>query len=339
MTEQTTIPAAATADRPEWRSPWDGLGKRVDARTIEQLFMQVPEIGAGVYPEPIYNGAGEVIPDAVANYREATHILTAEGVTAIPKQYVATVSTTYRVIQNREAFGFIADMLHLDEQATVNAAGVAAGGRRCWVSVSLPDDYLIPGEDRERRQRNFLFFNGFDARLSFTVIRTDLRMICMNMLGVVRAQARRDGHMYRVQHTTNAAGRVQEARNVLGMAEAARNRQAVIAERMAETTLPDSVWEELMVRLFPVPEDSQRGRTIAEARRAAVTDIYRTHPSVAHVRGTAWGMLNAVTGWDEHVRNAKPEARLWNAAANSNRATNAAWDFLTDRVPGVLTAA
>lgn len=228
------------------------------------------------------------------------------------------------------AFEFLSDVLVVADDARITSAGVIRDGRVTWVALHLTDDYLIAGDPLEARARYLLFVNSFDASMSFSVVRTHIRVECSNTL----TAAMRTGRVYRVRHTSNAAGRVQEARQVLGTEKVAADRLAVLAERWADTRITDAQMAAFMEDLFPTKDKDGvakegRGLTLNQNRQAAVLGIYYTHPTIGDKRGTVWGAFNAVTAWDEHVRTAKDETRFRTAVIDGNDTSARAFDHLS----------
>jgi phage/plasmid-like protein (TIGR03299 family) len=318
----------------DWTAPWEGEGFQSISDTgysADDLFLAFPEFAAEVHPQEIQTPSGFVIPDRVANFRDAHARLWDDGVGQIPAKYVGTVSTTYRVIQDPLAFKFVDDVkVASEDQATIVAATHLREGRWTAVTTHLGDDYLIPGDPQEQRGRYLAFINSTDASLSFSVVRTNIKIVCRNTLNA----AVRTGRVYRVRHTTNALERVHEARAMLGLMQVAADREAKIAERMADVKIPDAAFDAFLESLFPTKDKSGkqreegRGLTMAQNRQSAVKAIYLNHPTIGDKRGTAWGAFNAVTAWDEHVRNQKPDVRFASAVVTGNRASEDAFDWL-----------
>jgi hypothetical protein len=82
---------------------------------------------------------------------------------------------------------------------------------------------------------------------------------------------------------------------------------------MIQQAVTDSVFEQIVEDFFPVKEDAKpfvqdRARTA----RAKVLSLY-DGPTVANIRGTAWGSLNAITeylDWSSPGRFKTPEQRM-----------------------------
>lgn len=310
----------------DWVTPWHRVGDMVGMCRVAEMWDRLPKIAARVNAEPMYLGDGTLITDRVANVREAAVRLTPEGVTSIPRKYLATVSDTYRIVQNRDAFEFLTDIDRLNDQVRVASAGSLADGCVSWIALHLGADVLIPGDpEMTTRNRYMLFVNSFDGSTSFKVITTSVLVVCANTLQAATAEGQR---VVGIRHTKNAADRLQDARMVLGIADRNAAHEAEVAERFAATRVTDSEFTGMLDHLFPMDTDDPRAASRQQNRRDAVDVIYRTSPTVGGYHGTAWGAFNAVTGWDEHERKQKPESRFQTTLVSGNKASKAAFGYL-----------
>jgi phage/plasmid-like protein (TIGR03299 family) len=157
---------------------------------------------------------------------------------------------------------------------------------------------MIGGDRDERLVTYLLIANSFDGTMSVTVAIVMVRVVCSNTLSLALDTAQRT---FRVQHTGSLDGRLAEARRALEISFRYREEMRMVGEGLLARSVSDSEFERFLAELVPVPEKEGRGRTMALRRQEEVRHIYRNAEDLANVRGTAWGVLQAVAEWDTHV--------------------------------------
>jgi hypothetical protein len=96
------------------------------------------------------------------------------------------------------------------------------------------------------------------------------------------------------------------------------NMMAEVA-RLCAIDVTDAHWAQFVTAHVGLSDDkadkmSGRSVTMAEAKRAALTGLYRTDIRVAPWAGTAWGVVQAVNTYNQHlsiVRNVNREERTF----------------------------
>ncbi len=284
---------------------WHGEGTvKVGARiTPEEAERMVPEWFATIEARPVYGQIGGSVvelPDHVMHVRQAG---TGPDGSPFPEQQVGLVGRhRYSLVQPRPAFDFTAAMMGQREQAEVASIGTLRSGSIAFVSLYLGESYLIPGEEAERFGRYLNSVNSYDGSYAFTATNSDVKIVCTNTLRWNMNTARKT----KVRHTGDLDARLRAAREALRMAERYSAIQAAAAEALAEVKLSPAKIEELFANLTPLPLDSagavKEGRAATNARqlREVLHNLYATDPTVAHIRGTAWGALSTVTLYTNH---------------------------------------
>lgn len=274
-----------------WRAegaPWHGLGVPVnEAMDSEQALVRAG-LAWAVVQRPLYtldpaSGEAVEVPGWRANVR------------ATDNAVLGVVTTSYRPVQNREAFTFM-DAL-LGEGVRYTTAGSLRGGRRIFLCALLPDEYRLAGD---LTAPYVVLSNAHDGSGGVRVSVTPIRVVCMNTLNLSLRRARRS---WTTRHVGNLQGRLREAAQVLGLVRRYMRFLEEEADRLANTAIS---LEDYIYRLLPIPEDAtdQQRRTIAErrldiAQRALVDNLLPFH-------GTAWQFINAVA---DHVAHAEPTRR------------------------------
>lgn len=277
--------------------------------------------------------SGEVVeaPGKFATVREDTGLVLGVG-----------MSAGFKVYDNDTAFAF-ADAIVGEYAANWETAAALAGGRQVFLSMELPNHIAIEGDPSEYRLY-LLLSNGHDGKHMLRASVTIERGVCRNTVNIGHARARAS---WAIKHTSSMAGRVAEARTALGLSFAYAEAFSESASQMLSTTLAERQVDALLRQAFPLTEAVEE-RIEAEPEKAEailatttfgkVRDIYYESPSVAPIRGTAYGVFNAVTEWADHFKDYRPKGGVMTAEdirldnlVNGGPALDAkqrAWDLL-----------
>ena len=118
--------------------PWHGLGVSVEKHARAAEAISLAGLDWDVYQRPLFMPDQVKVPDRVANVR-------------LDKDkkdfYLGTVGTTYKLIQNRDAFTFFDEVVG-QGQAIYHTAGAIKDGRRVWILAKLHEPIR---DNRERK--------------------------------------------------------------------------------------------------------------------------------------------------------------------------------------------
>ena len=223
------------------------------------------------------------------------------------------VGDSYTVIQNEEHAGLLNALVD-ESGAHFETAGAINGGRQVFITMKLPGHISIGGVDRI--ENYIAAVNSHDGSSSFTMMVTPVRIVCENTLNMAFGQHKSS---FRVRHT-RGAGRIliNEARKALDMTFNYLDGFQEEAERLINTTMTQSAFEELIAREFGAPEDAPQATvTRRENQIDQMLTLFSDSYTHAGVRETAWAGLNALTEWYDHFSATKGrepgEARALNA--------------------------
>jgi phage/plasmid-like protein (TIGR03299 family) len=208
------------------------------------------------------------------------------------------VSDKYKVVQNTDAFAFTDELLKNDEvPVQYETAGALNHGSRVWMLARLPEK-LVLGDKVE----NFLVFsNSHDGTGAVRVAMTPVRVVCQNTLSIALKGAKRQ---WSTKHMGDMDAKMEDARTTLQLATEYMDRFAEEADILAQTHVSDSRFSEITNALFPIPEDdvvSDRKYNNAMLVNAQFQKCYQTTGDLSRFRGTAWGVLNAVSDFVSHT--------------------------------------
>lgn len=226
------------------------------------------------------------------------------------------VGEKYHPIQNEEHAEFL-NILVEESGAHFETAGALEGGKKVFITMKLPGHILVGGVDAV--DTYIAAVNSHDGSSSFTMMTTPVRVVCQNTLNMALGQAK---NVFRVRHSRGAEKAIrQQARTSLDMTFDYLDAFNLEAEKLINTTLTQSAFEELIAREFGAPEDATQAMTTRrEAQLDEMSRLFADSFTHEGVRETAWAGANALTEWYDHFSAAKSGAV---GDADTSRAVNA----------------
>ena len=266
--------------------PWHGLGTPVEEAPNSYEALRIAGLNWKVESKPVFVNDKEV-PKYVANVRDSDNSV------------LGIVTNRYKIVQNEEAFAFTDALISGDVR--YETAGSLKNGKRIWLLAKLPetkviDDVVVP---------YVCFTNTHDGTGAVQAIMSPIRVVCNNTLNLSLTTATRSWSM---RHVGDIHGKIEEAREVLGLTDKYMKELNVFADKLANTSLPFEKAKEIVNELFPIDkEDSDREKRNMQKCRDDIMVCYFA-PDILKYQNTAYGLVNAVTDWAGHktpLRNTK----------------------------------
>jgi hypothetical protein len=143
---------------------------------------------------------------------------------------------------------------------------------------------------------------------------------------------------FKIRHTQTASGKVQQAREALGLANKYMDEFDKMANEMISKEITKAKFDEILLAAYPKPEKDAKGSFKKwETKLELLEDIY-TGEFNHMIAGTAWGAFNAMTerlDWYRSGRNGNTESILA-SASGFDPAINAEKNRLLKIVQSVL---
>ncbi len=301
-------------------TPWHGLGQELQEGAPIEQWVVAAGMDWKVARSRVRFGEGP-------NQRvwDDQHVLSRSDT----KAPLGIVSPGYHIVQPREVLEFFRELVDLGGY-TLHTAGTMFGGKRYWALAKVADGEVGAGD----RVGGFvLLTTTSDGSGSTEVFRTSVRVVCNNTL--TEARSRDSKNAFSVTHRSKFNGQsirekllaahdeherfLERARILAGKAvsnaqaatfvrellrpgeaaELAKKAAAIVAEGKSDFT-------RLLTGTAVLPD------VIAEKRapkgEAAILELFAgaaKGSNLPGVRGTAWGLVNAVTEYVDHKATAK----------------------------------
>lgn len=188
-------------------------------------------------------------------------------------------------------------------QLNIRAAVALGHKQQAVVQIAPPEGITVGGD---KILPYIAGFSSLDSSLATGWKATAVRIVCDN---TTRASYNDSNKMYKVKHTRNSRLNVAKARQMIelffeGFPELERE-----IERLMNADLPDNQFRMMLDRLYPVPTEEGRGKTIAENKRGQLHNLWNHDMRVAPFKGTAWGAVQAVNTATTHLFTVKGTAK------------------------------
>jgi phage/plasmid-like protein (TIGR03299 family) len=278
---------------------WDVIQEEIAYRKV----VDVPMLGG--YSK---GHRWEPVPQMVANIREDTGL------------FLGSVSDRYKVVQNVEAFQFMDDLIEKGEMEYESAFSLG-GGKKVVITGRLPQtDTIVEGDDL---QRYILFSTSHDGSGAIKFGVTSVRTVCANTLALA---LNRDGKTIKdlsVTHTGRIQDRLEQAKQILGLANQGFANYAGICRNLAERVITRAEWKAYLDVMCPVPVKldpdwtERRERTILSTRKEIEACFGNSRQRIEGMESTAWSAYNAVSEYVDHLpRRGATEGRRAEARFN-----------------------
>lgn len=288
-------------------TPWHGLGNALPAKQPIEVWAEQAGMNWQIQESPVRYLADSIgtlgsihsFPEQKVLYRSDT------------KEALSVVSQRYQVVQPQEVLEFYRDLTEVSGYE-LETAGVLKGGRKFWALARTGQSVALKGNDVVHGY--LLLATSCDGTLATTATPTTIRVVCNNTLSIAVNGA---PHAIKVPHRSRFEP--QAVKQQLGIAvsqwEGFMYRMRTLAERKVKS-------HEAMNYFLRVLCDVQPGSTDLSnlANERALKKVQGLYEGLGHgaeldaAKGTAWGLLNAVTEYVDHEKQARSQEHRMDSA-------------------------
>ncbi len=286
------------ADR---RKPWDVTSWSAGQQPIAQQYATAAEMleAAGIAGMNVRKMAESVtMPDGTVimtgRYSNVTH----DG-----KVLGTGLSDRYVTLQAEDAFGF-GDAIVDAGGANWERAGLVRHGETIFGCMEITHlEINVPGDDGGALKPYLLIVNSFGGWTPYMAKIAFIRPVCINTFEA--AKGTKTQHSFTMRHTSSLDGRIAQARDAIGITFQHAEEVRELTTALATTKIVTKQVNAILAQLWP---SSTKGKLSPTAQ--AVSDLYDTSETLQGIRGTRWGVLNAISEYTDHVaKYDDPEAR------------------------------
>ncbi|CAD6874783.1 DUF932 domain-containing protein [Methylomonas fluvii] len=280
--------------------PWHGLGNLLAPKQPLEVWAKQAGMDWQIEASPVrfmtdtvgHLGAIQSFPEHKVLYRSDS------------KAALSVVSQRYQVVQPREVLEFYRDLTEVAGYE-LETAGVLKGGKKFWALAKTGQSAALKGNDRVHGY--LLLATSCDGTLATTATPTTIRVVCNNTLSIAVNGATQ---AIKVPHSTKFDA--QAVKQQLGVAvsqwDAFMYRMRTLSERKVKSHEAMNYFLRVLCDVQPA---NAKAEPVALSNERALNKVQSLYDGQGHgadlesAKGTAWGLLNAVTEYVDHEKRAR----------------------------------
>ena len=259
------------------------------------------------------------IPSHLSSDKEYQYVVRTNPTDKTQTDILGVVGERYHVLQNEDLFSFGDNIL--DGGGRWETAGSLKGGRQVFGSLALERETVLDPNGVADKVKTYLLINtSHDGSIAIQASITPVRVVCANTLNVaLNRTKKKDGvkQSFKIRHTQTANGKVQIARQTLGLANAYMDEFDKMAHAMIQKEISAKDFNDIILAAYPKPDKDTKGAVKKwENKVDIINDIY-TGEYNGMISGNAWGAFNALTerlDWYRSARGGNNESILASAS-------------------------
>jgi phage/plasmid-like protein (TIGR03299 family) len=276
-------------------APWHGLGNQLSANQPIEVWAQQAGMDWDIREAPVCfltrdtDGFG-----AIASFPQNKVLFRSDT-----KAPLSVVSNRFQVVQPSEILEFYRDLTEVSG-FELETAGVLKGGRKIWALARTGQSSTLKGNDVNNAY--VLLATACDGTLATTAQFTSIRVVCNNTLAVALGAG---NGAVKVRH--NTAFDAQSVKRQLGISVSTWNSFMYQMKGLSERKVKTHEALNYLSRVFFDEKRADNGNASERsmAKVMALFDGRGRGAELASSKGTAFGLLNAVTEFVDHERRAR----------------------------------
>lgn len=213
---------------------------------------------------------------------------------------LSVVSPRYKVVQPREVLEFYRDLVSVGG-FELETAGVLKGGRKLWALARTGQETMVKGGDRVKAY--LLLATSCDGTLCTTAQFTSVRVVCNNTLQMATSEC---SGTVKVPHST--VFDPQSVKDDLGIGLSGWDRFISNIKQLSQRPVSPEETRLFFQEVLDEPTAQTTEEASASKAMQQVIALYSgagVGSMLPGSRGTAWGLLNAITEYVDHHRRAR----------------------------------
>ncbi len=281
-------------------TPWHQLGHQLPAKQPIEVWAREAGMDWSICETPVRYlaeqdgslGSIMAFDDQKVLYRSDT------------KAPLSVVSGRYRVVQPQEVLEFYRDLTEVSGYE-LETAGVLKAGKKFWALARTGKEVALKGNDLVKGY--LLLATSCDGTLATTATPTTIRVVCNNTLSIALNGAQ---SAIKVPHSTNFDA--QAVKRQLGIAvsqwDSFMYRMKTLSERKVKSHESMNYFLKVLCQTDAhTPADTALTNERALKKVQAMYEGHGRGAELAAAKGTAWGLLSAVTEFVDHERRARSQ--------------------------------
>lgn len=285
------------------RTPWHGLGNRVDPHISLEEFQRQAGLAWSVSKRPVWyantlgTGTNNTFKDRFVLARDSDD------------RPFSVVSGRYKAVQPKEIFAFFKDLLDMYGMK-MHTAGSLKDGGRIWCLAETGDVHKVLNVDKV--ESYLLLATSYDLTMSTIAQFTSVRVVCNNTL-----QAAMGDKTGRITLPHMKDFDEKEIKAQLGIGREQWQAFGAMLDSLAKVKLDTVTASRIIDNVFKLPEDPVKRMADSNRVHAAnVIDLFQHQRYIgADLAGdSAWGLLSCVTEYVDFHKRARGQGNRLDSA-------------------------
>jgi phage/plasmid-like protein (TIGR03299 family) len=282
-------------------TPWHGLGNRVEGSvTVDEML-----VAAGLdWNVNEYECFSEINGEKIAVGKKAL-------VRSSDQKILSIAGPNWKPFQNRDALEFFREYTEAGG-ATLETAGALRGGKIVWGLARVATGFTINGSDHVKGY--ILLVSPHEVGQSITVRTTSIRVVCANTLAMAGG-VKGSNAEYRQSHVKNFD--TSAAKNTVQLVKEQIEAMRLEATALQSLKMSQHDTVRFLASFFQPSEetpDAERLLNDPSLRSVALEGaLWAVDKAPGATPGDAWGVLNGVTYWADHMAGRSADTRLFNS--------------------------
>ena len=221
---------------------------------------------------------------------------------------IGVVGDKYKIVQNMEVFSAL-DTLVDSGDARYTAAGEYNNGANIWMVMELPVGIKVANDPHAAF---LLVQSSHDGSCAVRIRPIIERLFCMNQINRIIKGKHKNAYTYVMKHTTNSELSVNDIRNITQLTYDSIQEYEAVAGTLLQRKVDERQVRNIFKSVWALPSEveespdhllsqgQRRQRTIALNGRESAWSIYSQSPTQENIRGTAFGVWQAVIEHADH---------------------------------------
>ena len=242
-----------------FREPaWHGLGTVfTEEKTTAEMLEAASLNGWNVRLEDLET------PTHLTSDKNYQYVLRTNPTDNTQTDILGVVGERYHVLQNEDLFSFGDNIL--DGGGRWETAGSIKGGRVVFGALALERETILDPNGVADKVKTYLLINtSHDGSIAIQASITPVRVVCANTLnlalgGVGRKNKKGIKQSFKIRHTQTANGKVQIARETLGLANSYMDEFDIMAKAMIEKEVSAKQFNDIILAAYAKPDKDTKG--------------------------------------------------------------------------------
>lgn len=223
-------------------------------------------------------------------------------------EVIGVVGDKYKIVQNMEVFSAL-DTLVDSGDARYTAAGEYNNGANIWMVMELPVGVRVADDPHAAF---LLVQSSHDGSCAVRIRPIIERLYCANQINRIIKGKHKNAYTYVMKHTTNSELSVNDIRNITQLTYDSIQEYETVASTLLQLEVDERKVKNIFKAVWALPSEieeapdhllsqgQRRQRTIALNGRDSAWNIYSQSTTQENIRGTAFGVWQAVIEHADH---------------------------------------